>query len=735
MVTILALAFLALPKTYAATTIFEDGFETGDFSLWAVVGGSPLPEVTFGEAHSGDYKAVFNAVDQYAEGEFAPAVDHALMRAYVMFKSFPDEGAQTAVIGLSNYPDEYIAEVKIGNDAGTAKWLLKYYDDSIPYTVMSEQQPPQLDTWYRVEVEAKTNTTTDAEFRIYIDYTELTDISQTSKNNSSQIDNGYLWCDTLVTRWYDDVAIESLGTIGAPTATTGVATSVSTSGATLNGMVNANGESTTVTFEYGLTAGYGTMVTAAQSPVTGSSNTPVSAVLSSLDPNTTYHFRVVAENTGGTVYGDDASFTTAAPLVVTGPASITYGSTGTITISGGSGTGAMSYSAGVSTGCSVGSSTGVISVINTTGSCNVIATKAADGTYNAQTSAAHAVTLNKLAVTLSGSRTYNGTTTAAAAILTITNKIDADDVRIASGSATLASANAGVQSITSMGSLALGGSKAGNYTLTGATGSVTINPLAVTLNGSRTYDGSTTAASAILTITNKVDDDNVNIASGSATLASADVGSRSITSMGTLALGGSKAGNYTLTGATGSVTINPLAVILNGTRTYDGTAVAAAAILTISNKVDDDDVNVTSGSATLASADVGTPLIVSMGTLLMGGDDAGNYTLTGASGAVTITRADQVPLIITGPASIPYGSTGTVTTSGGSGIGEMSYSAGTSTGCTVDTSTGVITVNSVSGTCKVTATKAADLNYKAITSPEFTVALTPLLIFLPLIVH
>ncbi|RPH32608.1 MAG: hypothetical protein EHM93_08365, partial [Bacteroidales bacterium] len=43
----------------------------------------------------------------------------------------------------------------------------------------------------------------------------------------------------------------------APTVTTDAAGSVTSTGATLNGTVNANNASTTVTFEYGLTTGYG----------------------------------------------------------------------------------------------------------------------------------------------------------------------------------------------------------------------------------------------------------------------------------------------------------------------------------------------------------------------------------------------------------------------------------------------------------------------------------------------
>lgn len=84
------------------------------------------------------------------------------------------------------------------------------------------------------------------------------------------------------------------------------------------------------------------------------------------------------------------------------------------------------------------------------------------------------------------------------------------------------------------------------------------------------------------------------------------------------------------------VTINPLPVILTGTRLYDSTATAASSILSVSNKSGGDDVHLGSGSATLSSSWVGTNAISSFGTLTLAGTTAPKYTLTGASGAVTV---------------------------------------------------------------------------------------------------
>lgn len=95
-----------------------------------------------------------------------------------------------------------------------------------------------------------------------------------------------------------------------PTASTGsIGSTQIIYGAVLNGSVNALGNNTTVTFQYGLTSNYGSSVTAIQSPVTGSNLTPVSASLT-LSPNTTYHYRVQATSSAGTTYGSDTAFTT-----------------------------------------------------------------------------------------------------------------------------------------------------------------------------------------------------------------------------------------------------------------------------------------------------------------------------------------------------------------------------------------------------------------------------------------
>ena len=98
---------------------------------------------------------------------------------------------------------------------------------------------------------------------------------------------------------------------GPPRVTTDAATALSSTGATLNGTVNPNGNATTSYFEYGPTKTYGTK-TAVASAGSGNAKQPASAPVSGLTASTTYHFRLVATNSAGTTTGGDKAFTTLA---------------------------------------------------------------------------------------------------------------------------------------------------------------------------------------------------------------------------------------------------------------------------------------------------------------------------------------------------------------------------------------------------------------------------------------
>jgi hypothetical protein len=104
-----------------------------------------------------------------------------------------------------------------------------------------------------------------------------------------------------------DRTFTTLTPTGPPVVITRAATNVTPSSAMLNGSLDPHGLSTTVHFQYGTTASYGS-----NTPMqiqTGNTYRNITANISGLASHTTYHFRIVATNTGGTRFGSDRVFT------------------------------------------------------------------------------------------------------------------------------------------------------------------------------------------------------------------------------------------------------------------------------------------------------------------------------------------------------------------------------------------------------------------------------------------
>ena len=99
--------------------------------------------------------------------------------------------------------------------------------------------------------------------------------------------------------------------------------------------------------------------------------------------------------------------------------------------------------------------------------------------------------------------------------------------------------------------------------------------------------------------------------------------------------------------------------------------------------------------------------------------------IAATSTSFSVSLENESTLVVTGmPATTePYNATFTVSSSGGSGTGAVTFAA---TGaCSVDAASGVVTMTSGTGICSVTATKAADANYNSITSAPATVSAEP----------
>jgi predicted lipoprotein with Yx(FWY)xxD motif len=96
-----------------------------------------------------------------------------------------------------------------------------------------------------------------------------------------------------------------------PVVTTSPAVAV-TGGYTLKGTIYTYSLDTHYHFEYGTTTAYGTSVPVPDADAGASPVVPVAQTVTGLAPSTTYHFRIVAENSKGPGMSPDATFTTSA---------------------------------------------------------------------------------------------------------------------------------------------------------------------------------------------------------------------------------------------------------------------------------------------------------------------------------------------------------------------------------------------------------------------------------------
>ncbi|MEI7899521.1 MAG: DUF6055 domain-containing protein, partial [bacterium] len=380
---------------------------------------------------------------------------------------------------------------------------------------------------------------------------------------------------------------------------------------------------------------------------------------SAVTNGTAYHYVVSAtNNVGESANSAQASATPAGAASATTLGSSlgaagTYGQavtfTATVTVTGGPATGIVTFKDGgtvLGTGAlnGAGQATLTSSAVSA-GNRSITAVYGGDIQFMPSTSSAFAYTVTPKPVTVTGvtaaGKAYDGTPAATLSGGTVTGVINGDTVTVVLGTGTFESASVGTWPVTATG-CSLGGAQAGNYALSAQPdpGSASIAARAVTITGvtaaGKTYDGTAVATLSGGTVAGVVGGEAVTAVPGSGTFASASVGTWTVTATG-YTLGGTHKGNYMLAAqpAPGSAAITARPVQLTGSRVYDGTVVASASILSVTNNVDGTNLTLT-GNAILAGKDVGPQALADTTSLACVQRATGN-TGTGTAVAVAVT--------------------------------------------------------------------------------------------------
>jgi flagellar motor protein MotB len=413
----------------------------------------------------------------------------------------------------------------------------------------------------------------------------------------------------------------------------------------------------------------------------------------------------------------------------------TFGANFTLTTSGGSGTGDVTYIK-VSGDCTVA---GTTLTPTAAGSCDVTATKAADTQY-ASATITQTVTISR--ANQSTSLTLSETTVIYGQTLTLSagggDGAGAISYAVSSGTCSLSGATLTPGDAGSVCEVEITRALSSNYN------AQTSNPISITIQRATPTLGSLTLArktfgDAPFTLTAPSADYNSAAVAGTWTYISAQASVATINASTATVTGGGTSvltatftpddsTNFVTTSTTSTLTVD------KATPTFSWTNVSAT--------YGDADISIVSptvattsatGTWTYFSAD--TSVVAIAGTkfdVLNAGTSVVTATFTPSNttnfvtgGAITMTvtvdTANQVALVISSVTGT-YGTDLTLTTTGGSTNGTITWGAsnGTATGCAI--TSGKLTTTSA-GNCEVTATMAGNSNYNPVNNPGTTVTI------------
>ncbi|MCC7703651.1 filamentous hemagglutinin N-terminal domain-containing protein [Janthinobacterium sp. GW460P] len=283
------------------------------------------------------------------------------------------------------------------------------------------------------------------------------------------------------------------------------------------------------------------------------------------------------------------------------------------------------------------------------------------GNYNLTgTTASSSADISKATISgvtgiVAGNKVYDGGVAASLnmAGASFTGMVGGDNLTVSGASGSFVDKNAGNGKTVNISGMVLGGTDAGNYDFTNATASSTANISKATISGvsgivagNKVYDGSTAASldAAGATFAGMIGGDSLSVSGASGSFADKNVGTGKTVSISGIALGGTDAGNYNLTGTTASssadiskATISGVTGIVAGNKVYDGGVAASLnmAGASFTGMVGGDNLTVSGASGSFVDKNAGNGKTVNISGMVLGGTDAGNYDFTNATASST----------------------------------------------------------------------------------------------------
>ncbi|MDO8041045.1 YDG domain-containing protein [Janthinobacterium sp. SUN137] len=290
------------------------------------------------------------------------------------------------------------------------------------------------------------------------------------------------------------------------------------------------------------------------------------------------------------------------------------------------------------------------------------------GNYNLASSTASGTadigkaTISGVAGIVAGNKVYDGSAAASlnTAGASFTGMVGGDSLTVSGASGSFVDKNAANGKTVNISGITLGGTDAGNYNLTSSTASSSANISKATINGvtgivaeNKVYDGNATASlnTAGAAFAGMVAGDSLSVSGASGSFADKNAGNGKTVSISGIALGGTDAGNYNLTGSTASssadiakATIASVSGLAAGNKVYDGSMAASlnTAGAAFSGMVAGDNLTVSNAVGTFSDKNAGNGKVVNVSGIVLGGTDAGNYNLasdTAASSANISAKA------------------------------------------------------------------------------------------------